>query len=156
MIIWQLGARSWLGTTTPAPTEVLEAGWELIRSGELWQHLAASGRRVAVGLAIGIGIGLVCGVAAGLFRIAEDLVNGPLQALRMLPTLALVPVFIIWFLPGVGTGAIVGGLLGACVILIWGVSIPVGALIGATVDGFAMGGPEFLDAVQAFVANQGR
>ncbi|MGY1980768.1 ABC transporter permease [Nocardia gipuzkoensis] len=82
VIIWQLGARSWLGTTTPAPTEVLEAGWELIRSGELWQHLAASGRRVAVGPAIGIGIGLVCGVAAGLFRIAEDLVNGPLQASR--------------------------------------------------------------------------
>ncbi|MGY2009412.1 ABC transporter permease [Nocardia gipuzkoensis] len=100
VIIWQLGARSWLGTTTPAPTEVLEAGWELIRSGELWQHLAASGRRVAVGLTIGIGIGLVCGVAAGLFRLAEDLVNGPLQALRMLPTLALVPVFIIWF--GIG------------------------------------------------------
>ncbi|MGW5379639.1 ABC transporter permease [Nocardia sp. NPDC003999] len=100
VIVWQLGARSWLGTTTPAPTEVLEAGWELIRSGELWQHLAASGRRVAVGLAIGIGIGLVCGVAAGLFRVAEDLVNGPLQALRMLPTLALVPVFIIWF--GIG------------------------------------------------------
>ncbi|MGV9723524.1 ABC transporter permease [Nocardia beijingensis] len=100
VIIWQLGARTWLGATTPAPTEVLEAGWELIRSGELWQHLAASGRRVAVGLAIGIGIGLVCGVAAGLFRVAEDLVNGPLQALRMLPTLAMVPVFIIWF--GIG------------------------------------------------------
>ncbi|NKY31368.1 hypothetical protein [Nocardia gamkensis] len=59
-------------------------------------------------------------------------------------------------LPGVVTGAIVGGLLGACVILVWGVSIPVGALIGATVGGYAMGGPEFLDAVQAFVANQGR
>ncbi|WP_040778616.1 ABC transporter permease [Nocardia pneumoniae] len=100
LVIWQLGARSWLGTTTPAPTEVLEAGWELIRSGELWQHLAASARRVAVGLAIGIGLGLFFGVAAGLFRIAEDLVNGPLQALRMLPTLALVPVFIIWF--GIG------------------------------------------------------
>ncbi|WP_454197539.1 ABC transporter permease [Nocardia sp. Marseille-Q1738] len=100
LAIWQLGARSWLGPTTPAPTEVLEAGWELIRSGELWQHLAASARRVAVGLAIGIGLGLFFGVAAGLFRIAEDLVNGPLQALRMLPTLALVPVFIIWF--GIG------------------------------------------------------
>ncbi|MEU2042834.1 hypothetical protein [Nocardia niwae] len=59
-------------------------------------------------------------------------------------------------LPGVVGGAIVGGLLGACVILIWGVSIPVGALIGATIGGYAMGGPEFLDAVQAFIANQGR
>ncbi|MEU6186429.1 hypothetical protein [Nocardia sp. NPDC047038] len=59
-------------------------------------------------------------------------------------------------LPGVVAGAIVGGLLGACVILVWGVSIPIGALIGGTIGGYAMGGPEFLDAVQAFVANQGR
>ncbi|WP_067690049.1 ABC transporter permease [Nocardia jejuensis] len=100
LLLWQLGARDWLGVTTPAPTEVIEAGRELIASGELWQHLAASSRRVAVGLSIGITIGLVLGAAAGLFRIAEDLVNGPLQALRMLPTLALVPVFIIWF--GIG------------------------------------------------------
>ncbi|MGW4329344.1 hypothetical protein ACWEKR_26035 [Nocardia sp. NPDC004573] len=59
-------------------------------------------------------------------------------------------------LPGVVGGAIVGGLLGACMPLIWGVSIPVGVLIGGTVGGYAAGGPEFLDAVQAFVANQGR
>ncbi|MEV6252151.1 hypothetical protein AB0L97_02680 [Nocardia sp. NPDC051911] len=59
-------------------------------------------------------------------------------------------------LPGVVAGAIVGGLLGACVILVWGVSIPIGALIGGTIGGYAMGGPEFLDAVQGFVANQGR
>ncbi|RMI34891.1 ABC transporter permease [Nocardia stercoris] len=100
LVIWQLGARGWLGTTTPAPSEVLSAGWELIVSGELWRHLAASTRRVGVGLGIGIAIGLLLGAAAGLFRAAEDLVNGPLQALRMLPTLALVPVFIIWF--GIG------------------------------------------------------
>ncbi|MFR9751631.1 hypothetical protein ACL02S_11405 [Nocardia sp. 004] len=57
-------------------------------------------------------------------------------------------------LPGVVGGAIVGGLLGATLFLIWGVSIPVGALIGGTVGGYIMGGPEFLDAVQAFVTGQ--
>ncbi|MGK8511270.1 hypothetical protein ACRS5S_25690 [Nocardia asiatica] len=58
--------------------------------------------------------------------------------------------------PGVVGGAIVGGLLGACLPLIWGVSIPAGVLIGGTVGGYVSGGPEFLDAVQAFVVNQGR
>ncbi|MEV5834434.1 hypothetical protein [Nocardia sp. NPDC052112] len=57
-------------------------------------------------------------------------------------------------LPGVVGGAIVGGLLGACLPLIWGISIPVGVLIGGTVGGYAMGGPEFLDAVQAFASGQ--
>ncbi|WP_439644621.1 ABC transporter permease [Gordonia soli] len=100
IVVWQLGARSWLGTTTPAPTEVVTAGWDLIKTGELWDHLAASTRRVAIGLSIGIGIGLVLGAAAGLFRFAEDLVNAPIQVLRMMPAVALVPVFIIWF--GIG------------------------------------------------------
>ncbi len=100
VVIWQLGARGWLGATTPAPTEVVEAGWELVSTGELWTHLAASGRRVAIGLAIGIAIGAVLGAAAGLFKVAEDLVNAPVQVLRMMPAVALVPVFIIWF--GIG------------------------------------------------------
>ncbi len=100
IVIWQLGARSWLGATTPAPTEVINAGWDLISTGELWHHLAASARRVAIGLSIGIAIGLVLGAAAGLFKLAEDLVNAPIQVLRMMPAVALVPVFIIWF--GIG------------------------------------------------------
>ena len=47
--------------------------------------------------------GLVLGLAAGLFKVAEDVIDAPLQALRMLPHLALVPVFIIWF--GIGETA---------------------------------------------------
>ncbi|WP_433622877.1 hypothetical protein [Nocardia sp. CA-120079] len=57
-------------------------------------------------------------------------------------------------LPGVIGGAIVGGILGACFPLIWGISIPAGALIGATVGGYVMGGPEFLDAAQALATGQ--
>jgi hypothetical protein len=57
-------------------------------------------------------------------------------------------------LPGVVGGAIVGGILGACLFLIWGISIPVGVLIGGTVGGYIMGGPEFLDAVQAFATGR--
>ena len=97
IVVWQLGARGWLGPTTPAPTEVVTAGWDLVRGGEIWQHLAASTRRVGIGLAIGITIGVVLGAAAGTIRIAEDLVNAPIQVLRMMPAVALVPVFIIWF-----------------------------------------------------------
>lgn len=57
-------------------------------------------------------------------------------------------------LPGVVGGAIVGGILGACLFLIWGVSIPVGVLIGGAIGGYLQGGPEFLDAVQAFATGR--
>lgn len=101
LAVWQIGAsRGLLGAATPPPTQVLEAGAELIRSGELPVHLLASLERVAKGLSLGLTAGLLLGLAAGLFKVAEDVIDAPLQALRMLPHLALVPVFIIWF--GIG------------------------------------------------------
>ncbi|GII63811.1 sulfonate ABC transporter [Sphaerisporangium krabiense] len=101
LVLWQIGASSgWLGSTTPPPTRVWEAALDLIGTGELQHHLAVSLGRVAKGLALGLGAGLVLGLAAGLVRLFEDVIDAPVQALRMLPHLALVPVFIIWF--GIG------------------------------------------------------
>ncbi|MFI7547134.1 ABC transporter permease [Actinoplanes sp. NPDC049599] len=101
LVLWQVGAGAgWLGGTTPSPTEVIAAGRELIAGGELAHHLGVSLARVAKGLAIGLTAGLLLGLAAGLLRLAEDLVDAPIQSLRMLPHLALVPIFIIWF--GIG------------------------------------------------------
>lgn len=101
LLFWQAaGSAGWLGTTTPSPVEVYHAAVELIRSGELAHHLGVSLTRVAKGLALGLTAGLVLGLAAGLARLAEDVVDAPIQALRMLPHLALVPIFIIWF--GIG------------------------------------------------------
>jgi len=37
----------------PAPSAVAVAGWALLTSGELWQHLAISGWRAGIGFAIG-------------------------------------------------------------------------------------------------------
>jgi sulfonate transport system permease protein len=101
LILWQIGASAgWLGTTTPSPTDVVTAARELAGTGELAHHLGVSLTRVAKGLAIGLTAGLLLGLAAGLLRLAEDLVDAPIQSLRMLPHLALVPIFIIWF--GIG------------------------------------------------------
>ena len=49
------------------------------------------------GLAIGGATGLVLGLFAGLWRIGEALFDAPLQMLRTIPFIALVPLFITWF-----------------------------------------------------------
>jgi len=101
LVLWQVAASAgWLGALLPTPVQVWDAARELTASGELQQNLAASVGRVAKGLAIGLSAGLVLGLVAGLFKAAEDVVDPPLQALRMIPHLALVPVFIVWF--GIG------------------------------------------------------
>ncbi|MBW8486620.1 ABC transporter permease [Actinomadura parmotrematis] len=98
---WQAGASAGLlGSTTPSPAQVVAAAGRLVESGELAANLGVSLLRVLKGLAIGLSAGLVLGLAAGLARLGEDLVDAPVQAVRMLPHLALVPLFIIWF--GIG------------------------------------------------------
>src|SRR5690606_35277683 len=55
--------------TVPSPSSVTEAFTDLVRSGELQEHLVASLGRVTQGLALGITIGVVLAVAAGLSRL---------------------------------------------------------------------------------------
>ncbi len=83
-----------------APTTILASAWDLLISGELLYNMAVSLQRVAIGLAIGVSAGAVLAVASGLTRLGEDVVDAPMQMLRTLPFLALVPLFILWF--GIG------------------------------------------------------
>ena len=102
VVVWQL-----LGTfgeinqqILATPSQVLSAGWQLTRDGELESNLLASLQRVGYGLLIGVGIGTVLAVVAGLFRLGEELVDSTMQIIRSLPVLGLLPLVIIWF--GVG------------------------------------------------------
>ncbi|WP_425530202.1 aliphatic sulfonate ABC transporter permease SsuC [Xanthomonas campestris] len=105
VVAWQLAATwGWLPQRIlPAPDAVLRAAGALVRSGELWQHLAISGWRAAVGLAIGGSIGLALGLLTGVSRVAERLLDSSLQMLRNVPHLALIPLVILWF--GIDEGA---------------------------------------------------
>jgi sulfonate transport system permease protein len=100
--IWQLGSALGLipQDVLPAPSLIVEAGVELLRSGELADALQVSGLRVIEGLVLGGFIGLGLGTAVGLSRWFEATVDPPLQMIRALPHLGLIPLFILWF--GIG------------------------------------------------------
>lgn len=96
---WQLAVSTgWLSSRIlPAPSAVFASGVELVGSGELWQHLAISGWRALVGLAIGGGLGLLLGFITGLSKWGERLLDSSVQMLRNVPHLALIPLVILWF-----------------------------------------------------------
>lgn len=102
VLLWQ--AASMAGLISPrtlaAPSTILVAAWELTLSGELPAHLAVSLGRVLAGLGIGLSAGVTLALIAGLSRLGEEIVDAPMQMLRTLPFLALVPLFILWF--GIG------------------------------------------------------
>jgi sulfonate transport system permease protein len=99
---WQGAAQGgWLSTRIlPAPLAVLEAGYALALSGELFTHLGASFARAATGFVIGGGIGFFFGLINGGYRLAENLFDTTLQMVRNVPHLALIPLVILWF--GIG------------------------------------------------------
>jgi sulfonate transport system permease protein len=81
----------------PAPSAVIAAGWQLLRSGELVKNIWVSFWRAIVGLAIGGAIGFALGLANGLSRRCEQVLDSTLQMVRNIPHLALIPLVILWF-----------------------------------------------------------
>jgi sulfonate transport system permease protein len=84
----------------PPPADIVSALDELIRRGELWRHLAISVQRVLVGYAIGSAVGLSLGALIGLSRTARTLAAPTVEAFRTVPSLAWVPLLLLWL--GIG------------------------------------------------------
>lgn len=108
LVIWQgASVAGWIDVQTLAsPTEVIAAGVRLWNAGDLLPGILVSLRRVTIGLAIGISIGSILGLIAGLSLVGEEIVDAPLQILRSLPFLGLLPLLIVWL--GIGEGIKVG------------------------------------------------
>jgi sulfonate transport system permease protein len=102
VLIWEAGSRSGLvpPRTLAAPSAVLSTLAAMIVSGELLSNLLVSFGRVGAGLGIGVVVGIALALFAGLSASGEAALDSPLQMLRTLPTLALSPLFIVWF--GIG------------------------------------------------------
>jgi sulfonate transport system permease protein len=102
VLLWQALATSgeFSPSQLPTPGAVLAAVAELASRGELWQHIAISTQRVLVGFAFGAGAGLVLGGIVGLARPARALLAPSIQALRAVPSLAWVPLLLLWL--GIG------------------------------------------------------
>ncbi|MXP62893.1 ABC transporter permease [Roseomonas sp. M0104] len=102
VVLWQAASMAGLipPRTLAAPTTVLASTWELIETGELPYHLLVSLGRVLTGFTLGVTTGAALALVAGLSRLGEEVVDAPMQMLRTMPFLALVPLFILWF--GIG------------------------------------------------------
>ena len=78
-----------------------------LADGSMLAHAAATLYRVLVGLALAVVVGLPLGVLMGRFRAVENFVLPLASALMPIPSLAWVPVFILWF----GLGNVVAILI---------------------------------------------
>ncbi|MFG1672156.1 ABC transporter permease [Streptomyces sp. Y7] len=84
----------------PAPWTVVETGVHLWTDGTLITDIVTSLQRAASGFAIGLTAGVVLALASGLTRTGEALIDGTVNLNRAIPTLGLIPLFILWL--GIG------------------------------------------------------
>jgi len=83
----------------PAPSELYQTFLRLAE-GTLWTNIAASSLRVLAGFVIGSLLAVVVGSIVGMWFTAERYLEPTFQALRAVPSLAWVPLLMIWF--GIG------------------------------------------------------
>lgn len=98
LVLWEILSRvgylpvNWL----PAPTSVARTIYELGVTGDLWKHLGITALRVAVGFLLGASAGTFLGGLTGYLPAARKLLDPMLHSLRSVPSIAWVPLFLLW------------------------------------------------------------
>lgn len=102
LLSWEAGSRLQLFDShlLPAPTVVLITLWSMAADGSLWQHTGATLYRMFWGFIWGTLIAVILGSITGMSKKVELMVDPLIQAFRSIPSLAWVPLFILWL--GIG------------------------------------------------------
>ncbi|MFG3679943.1 ABC transporter permease [Micromonospora chalcea] len=95
--IWETVPRAGLVDRVflPPLSEVLAAWWELLRTGQLADHVGASLTRSLTGLALAVLTAIPLGLLIGWYRPLADLLSPLLEVFRNTAALALLPVFVL-------------------------------------------------------------
>ncbi len=95
---WELVVRAgWAsGRLAPPPSVIFATFVDLARSGELQRDTWVTLARVAAGFGIGVIVATIIGAAAGYSPWVRRLLDPSLQALRAIPSIAWIPLFILW------------------------------------------------------------
>ncbi|MBX3550065.1 MAG: ABC transporter permease [Xanthobacteraceae bacterium] len=84
------------GRLMPPPSRIFKTLYDLAATGELWRHIFATLARVLAGFLLGTIAGTIVGAIAGASRITKEILDPSLQGLRSVPSIAWVPLFILW------------------------------------------------------------
>jgi sulfonate transport system permease protein len=97
-LLWELAVRAGLssGRLVPPPSVIWDTFVELAGTGELQRHAIATTTRVMTGFGLGVVSGTVLGAITGYSMLIFRVLDPTLQALRAIPSIAWVPLFVLW------------------------------------------------------------
>jgi sulfonate transport system permease protein len=98
-LAWEIMVRMGVsnGRLVPPPSVIFNTFADLAATGELQRHALATLSRVAAGFFFGVTAGTIAGAITGYSALTHRILDPTLQALRSIPSIAWVPLFILWF-----------------------------------------------------------
>jgi len=107
IVVWQIisMAEVWPDNIFPSPYEVAEDLAYGAADGSLFYGIATSMWRLSIGLAIAIGGGVVLGIFMARVEVINQTVGSLVLGLQSIPSIAWVPLAILWF--GLTDGGII-------------------------------------------------
>jgi NitT/TauT family transport system permease protein len=95
----------------PAPSVIAASLWRGLASGYFWPHLRATGIELLLGLATGCIVGFASGVVMAESQRLRALLMPYVLVSQVIPKLALMPLFILWFGFGMTSTVVITALI---------------------------------------------
>ena len=97
LLLWEIACRTVIPPMfLPPPSAIVAAFAETSRTGELWTQLRQTLSVLSVGFGLAAVTGVIVGVAMGTSKTLSRFLDPYVNAMNAMPTVALVPVVIIW------------------------------------------------------------
>ncbi|TLS39385.1 ABC transporter permease [Pseudalkalibacillus caeni] len=98
IIVWEALSRAGVipAYQLPSPTAIVDKIIELAEKGTLWGHVGITTYRIFLGFLLGTAAAVIIGSFVGFYNRVEQLLDPMIQAFRSIPSLAWVPLFILW------------------------------------------------------------
>lgn len=96
LTVWQIGGAQINPALFTTPGAIALAAVDMIGSGELWSYLWPSLVVLAIGLTLAASIGIVVGLLLARYWVLDAALNFYITFLYSIPSLALVPLIVLW------------------------------------------------------------
>ena len=113
LLAWEVGARMLQisALVLPPPSRVLQSLWAGLASGYFWPHIVATVTELLLGLVAGCAIGFAAGVLLAEVPALRRVAMPYVVVSQVVPKLALMPLFIVWFGFGLTSTVVITALI---------------------------------------------
>jgi NitT/TauT family transport system permease protein len=114
LVLWQISSSlGWVDSfLASSPTRVLQATWLYATQGTLWADLVTTGRLLGLAFVLSVLAATVVGLVVTRSAVADAAIEPFVWFFYNAPTIAFIPLFMLWFGLGAPTALALGVLLG--------------------------------------------